>query len=307
MREALMVENVVKTFKSVRAVDGISFVVNSGDFTALLGPNGSGKSTVLKMCTNLFQPDSGRILINGIDVQEDTVAAMSGVGCVIESPDIYPDVTGRKYLEYLARVSGMASESASSEADRVLEIVGMSDRSEERVKGYSKGMKQRVILAQSLLCDPSLLMLDEPTSGLDPQGSAEFGRILSKLNSEGTTILMSSHMLHEVEGLCDSVVIINHGRVASQGSLEDLVSRSTLTISTVGDVAHDVIGKISDIPEVIEASAIDGGMTVKLDGGTERQADLVETLISMGVRVYSVRKEDPLEEAFMDITGGERD
>lgn len=307
MREALMVENVVKTFKSVRAVDGISFVVNSGDFTALLGPNGSGKSTVLKMCTNLFQPDSGRILINGIDVQEDTVAAMSGVGCVIESPDIYPDVTGRKYLEYLARVSGMASESASSEADRVLEIVGMSDRSEERVKGYSKGMKQRVILAQSLLCDPSLLMLDEPTSGLDPQGSAEFGRILSKLNSEGTTILMSSHMLHEVEWLCDSVVIINHGRVASQGSLEDLVSRSTLTISTVGDVAHDVIGKISDIPEVIEASAIDGGMTVKLDGGTERQADLVETLISMGVRVYSVRKEDPLEEAFMDITGGERD
>lgn len=218
MREALMVENVVKTFKSVRAVDGISFVVNSGDFTALLGPNGSGKSTVLKMCTNLFQPDSGRILINGIDVQEDTVAAMSGVGCVIESPDIYPDVTGRKYLEYLARVSGMASESASSEADRVLEIVGMSDRSEERVKGYSKGMKQRVILAQSLLCDPSLLMLDEPTSGLDPQGSAEFGRILSKLNSEGTTILMSSHMLHEVEWLCDSVVIINHGRVASQGA-----------------------------------------------------------------------------------------
>ena len=137
MSGTLIVENVVKTFKGFRAVDKVSFTVSEGSFTALLGPNGSGKSTTLKMCTNLFQPDSGRILVNGIDVREDTVGAMSGMGCVIETPEIYPDVTGRRYLEYLAKVSGMTSESAASETDRVLEIVGMSDRADGKVNGYS--------------------------------------------------------------------------------------------------------------------------------------------------------------------------
>lgn len=305
MNGTLVVEDVVKTFRGFRAVDEVSFTVEEGSFTALLGPNGSGKSTTLKMCTNLFQPDSGRILVNGIDVREDTVGAMSGVGCVIETPEIYPDVTGRRYLEYLARVSGMSSETAVSEAERVLDIVGMSDRADGKVRGYSKGMRQRVVLAQSLLGDPSLLILDEPTSGLDPQGSAEFGRILSHLNSKGKTILMSSHMLHEVEGLCDSAVIINRGRTARQGRIEDIVSRSTLTVSTVGDVGQNVISTVSGLPGIIEASAVDGGMTVRMDGGPERQADLVKALVSMGIRVYAVRKEDPLEEAFMDITGGD--
>lgn len=305
MNGTLVVEDVVKTFRGFRAVDEVSFTVEEGSFTALLGPNGSGKSTTLKMCTNLFQPDSGRILVNGIDVREDTVGAMSGVGCVIETPEIYPDVTGRRYLEYLARVSGMSSETAVSEAERVLDIVGMSDRADGKVRGYSKGMRQRVVLAQSLLGDPSLLILDEPTSGLDPPGSAEFGRILSHLNSKGKTILMSSHMLHEVEGLCDSAVIINRGRTARQGRIEDIVSRSTLTVSTVGDVGQNVISTVSGLPGIIEASAVDGGMTVRMDGGPERQADLVKALVSMGIRVYAVRKEDPLEEAFMDITGGD--
>ena len=305
MGGTLVVDDVVKTFKGFHAVDHASFAVSEGSFTALLGPNGSGKSTTLKMCTNLFQPDSGRILVNGIDVREDTVGAMSGVGCVIETPEIYPDVTGRRYLEYLAKVSGMTSESAASEAERVLGIVGMSDRADGKVKGYSKGMRQRVVLAQSLLGDPSLLILDEPTSGLDPQGSIEFGRILTDLNRHGKTILMSSHMLHEVEGLCDSVVVINRGRTAAQGSLDDIISRTTVTVSVVGGVGEDVVSQVSGIPGVTEASAVDGGLSVRLDGGPETQADMVRELVSMGVRVYAVRKEDPLEEAFMDITGSD--
>lgn len=304
MNGTLIVEDVVKTFKGFRAVDGVSFTVSEGSFTALLGPNGSGKSTTLKMCTNLFQPDSGRILVNGIDVRENTVEAMSQVGCVIETPEIYPDVTGRKYLEYLAKVSGMTSESAASEAERALCIVGMSDRADGKVKGYSKGMKQRVVLAQSLIGDPSLLILDEPTSGLDPQGSAEFGTILTDLNHQGKTILMSSHMLHEVEGLCDSAVIINRGRTAKQGKIEDIIDRSTLTVSTVENVDAKIIAMVSRIPGVIETSIIEGGLIVRIGGGPERQANLVKELVSAGVRVYAVKNEDPLEEVFMDITRG---
>lgn len=304
MGGTLVVDGVVKTFRGFRAVDDVSFEVPDGSFTALLGPNGSGKSTTLKMCTNLIQPDSGRIEVNGVDVRENTVEAMSGVGCVIETPEIYPDVTGRRYLEYLARVSGMSSESAASEAERVIGVVGMSDRADGKVRGYSKGMRQRVVLAQSLLGDPSLLILDEPTSGLDPQGTAEFGRLLAELHRGGKTILMSSHMLHEVEGLCDSAVIINRGRVARLGSMEDIVSGASLTVSTLGDVGPDVVSEVTGMTGVVGATAIEGGLTVRMDGGPELQAELVRRLVSMGVRVYAVRNDDPLEEAFMDIVGG---
>ena len=307
MQGILEVEDVVKTFRGHAAVDHASFSVEKGSFTALLGPNGSGKSTTLKMCTNLLQPDSGRILIDGVDVCEDTVGALSGAGCVIETPVVYPDVSGRSYLEYLGRLSGMSSETAASEAERVLGIVGMSDRCDGKVGSYSKGMRQRIVLAQSLIGDPSLMMLDEPTSGLDPQGSMEFGEILRHLNREGKTILMSSHMLHEVEGLCDSVVVINRGRTAAQGSLDDIISRTTVTVSVVGDVGQSVVSTVSGMPGVSEASAVEGGLSVRLDGGPERQADLVKMLVTMGVRVYAVRKEDPLEEAFMDITGGDEE
>ena len=116
---------------------------------------------------------------------------------------------------------------------------------------------------------------------------------------------MSSHMLHEVEGLCDSVVVINRGRTAAQGSLDDIISRTTVTISVVGGVGQSVVSAVSDMPGVLEASAVEGGLSVRLDGGPERQVDLVKALVSMGIRVYAVRKEDPLEEAFMDITGGD--
>ena len=305
MGGTLAVEDVVKRFRGFTAVDHVSFTVEEGSFTALLGPNGSGKSTTLKMCTNLFQPDSGSILVNGKDVRECTVAAMSGVGCVIETPEIYPDVTGRRYLEYLAKVSGMTSESAASEAERVLGTVGMSDRADGKVRGYSKGMRQRVVLAQSLLGDPSLLILDEPTSGLDPQGSAEFGRILADLNRQGKTILMSSHLLHEVEGLCDSVVIINHGRTAAQGALSDIIRMSRITVSVIGGVSREALDSVRGMAGVVEAVATDEGLAVRLDGGQDRQADLIRDMIGMGFRIYAVRKEDPLEEAFMEITGGD--
>lgn len=304
MNGMLIVEDVVKTFGGFRAVDGVSFEVGEGSFTALLGPNGSGKSTTLKICTNLFQPDSGRIIIDGIDVQDDAVGAMSGVGCVIETPEIYPDVTGRRYLEYLAKISGMTSESAASEANRVMEIVGMSEYADRKVRGYSKGMRQRAVLAQSLLGDPSMLILDEPTSGLDPRGSAEFGRILHDLNSQGKTILMSSHMLHEVETLCDSAVIINRGTVVKQGTIDDIVRTSTITISAIGGVSNGIVSMASRLPGVIEASAIDEGIAIKMEGGPDEQADIVAALMSSGVRIYSVRKDDPLEEAFIDIIGG---
>ena len=305
MNGALVLNNVVKSFRRFRVVDDVSFTVEKGSFTALLGPNGSGKSTILKMSTNLIQPDSGTIEINGIDVQDRTKDALSEVGCVIDTPDVYQDVSGRGYLRYIASLSGLSSESASYETDRVLEVVKMGDHADRKLKGYSKGMKQRGILAQSLMNYPSLLILDEPTSGLDPHGSVEFGRILSDLNKDGTTILMSSHVLHEVEGLCNNAIIINNGFVVKQGSISDLISRSNLIVSTSVDVSSDVIAALSKMQGVLNVSVTEGGLSIITDGSLRTQEDLVRELVMMGVNVYAVRMENSLEDVFMDLTGGD--
>ena len=198
MTDALRVEGLTKTFGKGRlAVDDLSFSVAKGEFKALLGPNGSGKSTTIKMCCNLLEPTSGTVLIDGREISDDPVEALSRMGCVVETPALYRDRTPVQTLEYICRLRGMDRETSVSETSRVLDIVGMADDADRNFGKLSKGMRQRLSLAQSLLGDPSILILDEPTSGLDPKGISEVEDILGRLNGNGMSILMSSHMLRE--------------------------------------------------------------------------------------------------------------
>ena len=218
MTDALRVEGLTKTFGKGRlAVDDLSFSVAKGEFKALLGPNGSGKSTTIKMCCNLLEPTSGTVLIDGREISEDPVEALSRMGCVVETPTLYRDRTPVQTLEYICRLRGMDRETSVSETSRVLDIVGMADDADRNFGKLSKGMRQRLSLAQSLLGDPSILILDEPTSGLDPKGISEVEDILGRLNGNGMSILMSSHMLREVERTCQSYVFIRHGRKVREG------------------------------------------------------------------------------------------
>ena len=305
MNAVMEIQHVSKKFGRRIAVDDASFTVDKGSFTALLGPNGSGKSTTLKMCTSILAPTSGTITLHGHDISTDTKAALSDTGCAIETPEPYLDRTPWQVLTYLCGLDGMNRESSYAETTRVLDVVGMSESADRRIGTFSKGMRQRIVLAQALLGSPSLLLLDEPTSGLDPRSTAEITSILADLNKNGTTILMSSHMLDEVSSLCDDVVIMDHGRTAVKTTLSEIRSKSLLTLRVTNPLDQDTLDTISSIEGVLDAKISDGSVSLKFDGDPQSRARLIRSLVSSDIDVYGLEEDDPLKNKFLEITGGD--
>jgi ABC-2 type transport system ATP-binding protein len=221
MNQGLAVEatGVSKTFGSVRAVDDISIRVAEGEVYGVLGPNGAGKTTFLRMLFGLIRPDAGTIRILGRTWDESGVAVLDEVAGFIESPKFYPYLTGRQNLEGLALLDGGHPPGLLEE---VLEVVEMDDRADERVGGYSYGMRQRLGVAASLLRTPRLLVLDEPANGLDPAGIRDMRALVKRLAESGLTVLLSSHDMDEVEEICDNGTIMKRGTVAFHGTIAHL-------------------------------------------------------------------------------------
>ncbi|HVL48735.1 MAG TPA: ABC transporter ATP-binding protein [Candidatus Thermoplasmatota archaeon] len=213
-----------KIYKNVRAVDSVSFKVRKGEIYGFLGPNGAGKTTTMKMVLGLAQPTAGQALLGGVDVATDPVAARRGLGFLPESLNFYKTLTGRQTLRFFGELKGVSR----SEVDERLAQVGLEQAADRRVGGYSKGMTQRLGLAQALLGSPSILVLDEPSSGLDPAGARQVRDILRWVNQRGTTILFSSHILSEVQEVANRVLIINKGRVVAEDTMGAL--RDTLKL-----------------------------------------------------------------------------
>ena len=229
MTPALTVENFRKTYGSFVAVDDLSFHVDQGDIYGFLGPNGAGKSTTIRALLGLIRPTGGQIKIFGQSLAADRAGAMRRIGSIVEKPDFYKNLSGRKNLELFAWLSKVRD--ARHRIDRMLELVGLSQRDRDAVKGYSHGMKQRLGLAQALLHDPDLIILDEPTTGLDPQGIVHLRKLLLQLQAEGKTIFLSSHILSEIELIATRMVIINKGRAIVEGTVAELLSREDLVVS----------------------------------------------------------------------------
>jgi ABC-2 type transport system ATP-binding protein len=212
------VRGLVKRYGELVAVDGVDLTVEPGDVFGYLGPNGAGKTTSLRMMLGLIRPTEGSVRLFGRDPQE-SVTALDGVSGFVEAPSFYPYLNGRTNLELLAALDG---DGARGRIEEALEIVGLSDRAKDRVGGYSHGMRQRLGLAAALLRRPKLLLLDEPATGLDPGGMRDMRNLIRDLSGQGITVLLSSHLLAEVEELCNRVAIVREGRVAYQGSLAEL-------------------------------------------------------------------------------------
>jgi ABC-2 type transport system ATP-binding protein len=210
---------VTKTFGSVRAVDNISVQVATGEVYGVLGPNGAGKTTFLRMLFGLIRPDSGSIRVLGRSWDDDGVGVLDGVAGFIESPKFYPYLTGRQNLEGLALLDGGTRPGLIEET---LDLVEMTDRADEKVGGYSYGMRQRLGVAASLLREPRLLVLDEPANGLDPAGIRDMRALVKRLANSGLTVLLSSHDMDEVEEICDNVTIMKRGTVAFHGTIAEL-------------------------------------------------------------------------------------
>lgn len=216
------VKNLKKSFKSVQAVKGISFQARDGAITGLLGHNGAGKSTSLRILYGLLKADSGSAVIDNIDVLANPQQAQRLVGVMTDAHGLYPRLTAREHIEYFARLRGMPEDLIKSRSDELIARLDMTEIAERRTEGFSQGEKMKVCLSRSLVHDPQNLIMDEPTNGLDVMSTRSVRSILQELKKQNKCILLSSHIMQEIDALCDELVIIADGRVLMQGSRDEL-------------------------------------------------------------------------------------
>ena len=296
---ALEIAGLTKRFGQLVAVDEVRFDVPRGSVFGFLGPNGSGKTTTLGMLTGLIPMDAGTARIFGHDVREDLPAALSQVGALIEEPAFYPHLTGRQNLVLLARLQSVSDPEGA--AARVLAEAGLEERAwDARYKGYSLGMRRRLGLAAALLADPPVLILDEPTNGLDPAGQREVRALLKDLAARDRTVLVSSHILHEVQETCTHVAIIHKGRIIRQGRMaEVLTGEASLRVQV--DDAQRAIAILRALDGVRDVTAEEG--TLRVLAPPEMASLVNRTLVEAGLAVSELTLAQPaLEERFLEIT-----
>lgn len=294
----LEVNDVSKTLSKRRVLSNVSFSVEKGEILGFIGPNGAGKTTAIKVILGLLRSDSGSVKIFGHDIAKDRVRALSGVGAIIESPELYTFMSGYDNLMQFARIHGVSKE-------RVLEtanLVGLGSRINDKVSKYSLGMRQRLGVAQAIMHDPGLLILDEPTNGLDPDGILELRNTLKTLAAAGKSILISSHLLSELEHLCTSVCIIEKGVIVSRRSLEDSPDESEKNIVYIINTGDNSFA-LSVLDGKYEACIADGAINVK----TPRAGipGVIKSLVSSGCDLYGVyEKKQTIEDAYLEATSG---
>lgn len=224
----LKVDNVFKKIKRREIIKNISFTVNKGDICGFIGPNGAGKTTLIRLITGLIKKDKGNIFLDGYDVEKDRRHALVNLGAIVQEPIFFPYLTGEKALLNLALLNeNMTKKERKDKVLEVLKIVGLYDRRKDKVSTYSLGMKQRLGIAQALLNNPKIIILDEPANGLDPMGMIELRELILKLNKEkGITFFISSHLLDELQKICNKLVVIRTGEVIWSGDTETLLNET---------------------------------------------------------------------------------
>jgi ABC-type multidrug transport system ATPase subunit len=278
------------------AVDRLAMQVQRGEVYGFLGPNGAGKTTTLRMLLGLVRPTSGSALVLG--AQPGSPASLARLGALIEGPTFYPFLSGRDNLRVLARYAG----TPESRIEVVLDEVDLAARASDRFGTYSLGMKQRLGIAAALLKDPELLILDEPTNGMDPAGMAEMRRFIRGLGRGRRTVLLSSHLMAEVEQICDRVGVISRGRLVGEGTVDELRGRESLWIRAEPlDDAERVLGSIRGIEQVARS---DGGLRIAADPAVAPEIN--RALVEAGIAVGELRHERAsLEKVFLELTESE--
>jgi ABC-2 type transport system ATP-binding protein len=292
-----------KRFGSRVAVDDVDLRVPSGSAFGYLGPNGAGKTTLIRMLLGLTRATSGEMRLLGRPVPAERKEALARVGAIVEEPRFHGHLTGRENLSVIAAAR---EPEAHARIDGALARVGLAERADDRVKRYSLGMRQRLGVARSLLADPELLILDEPTNGLDPAGIQEFRHMIRGFVAEGRTVLLSSHLLDEVEKICDAVAIVDRGRVVMQGSIADLARGGKQTILIATSDEERALALLAENRSVASAAAEAGGIRVSLRADVETQPAADEIGRRLVLAGLAIRRFEParasLEQRFLDIT-----
>jgi len=308
----IVIENLQKTYKGgFKAVDELNISVPRRSFVGFLGPNGAGKTTTIKIMTNLLSASGGKVYLNGIDVISDPKKALAEVGAVVETPEFYPYLTPVETMEYLGKLRGMNKSDIRRRTAECLELVKMTEFKDKRVGEFSKGMKQRVAIAQAIMHEPSTIILDEPTSGLDPRGMFEVREVLNELKKADYTIFMSSHLLNEVQETCTDVALINRGQLLRYGKVADLIKEARtrkMEVKVARQPEQGVLGNVSNLNGVknLQVQSLTQ-FSFDTDGGDEEQAQLLLDLQSMGLRIVSYKESGlALESLYMTLISDSR-
>jgi ABC-2 type transport system ATP-binding protein len=298
------VENLTKMYGSVKAIDSITFSAEHGQVTGFLGPNGAGKTTTMRVLTGYLPPTAGKAVVAGYDVFDQSMEVRKRVGYLPENVPLYRDMTARGYLMYMGEIRGVKNR--RQKADETLDRVGLASRAESRIRTLSKGMRQRVGLAQALLHDPEVLILDEPTIGLDPFQVLELRDLVRELGRDHT-LLFSTHILSEAEQVCDNVVIINRGQIVTQGSPTQL--RATLErggrVLVRTDAAADMVQPIiANLASVDSAEpSMDGLVVVPRNAAVDPRPEIARAVVEHGWNLIELRPlAVNLEEIFLELT-----
>jgi ABC-2 type transport system ATP-binding protein len=300
----LSVHNLKKTIRSRPIIKGISFDIHAGEIFGFLGPNGAGKTTTIRMLVNLIRPSEGSIRLCGYDIHKQPNEALSKVGCIVENPELYSYLTGWENLEHFARMlPGITAE----RIHEVVDIVGLPARIHDKVKTYSLGMRQRLGIAQALLGDPKLLILDEPTNGLDPQGIKEMRDFIRRLARSGLSLFVSSHLLSEIQQLCDRVAIISQGVLVYVGEVDSFIAQAGNRVvwRTSSPEQAILLFRASPDIEIIGEASLEGVIQTRM--AEEFVPEMNRKLCEAGIAVYSIELKNPtLEELFLRMTEGEK-
>ncbi len=306
----------VKRYGDELAVAGIDLLVGPGEIYGLVGPNGAGKTTTMKILATLLAPTSGEALVTGIPVGADPIEVRRRIGYLPDFYGVYDDLRVWEYLDFFGRCYGVPANRRPPMIGELLEIVGLADKRNSYVESLSRGMRQRLCLAHTLVHDPALLILDEPASGLDPRARVEMREILRELRAMGKTILVSSHILPELGEMCTGVAIIDRGQVLRAGSIDEIERSLRATALLRIDLLADQEGvdaalawlatdaRVGDVLQVERTGDGPTRLEVAFDGTTDAQVDLLRAMIDAGHRVAGfTQATSDLEEIFLKVTG----
>ena len=299
--------NLTKKYKSLVAVDKLDLKVKADTIHGFLGPNGAGKTTTIKVLVGLLKPDGGSVSVLGQELGWDKPDVRARIGYMPELPRLPKHLKGTELLDIYGRMYGMTEEERRKQVPKLLDIVGLRERGDDLVGTYSKGMQQRLGMAQALLNEPKLVILDEPSLGLDPTGMVEIREIMKEMAKEGVTIFLSSHLLHEVQQVCTHVTIINKGVAAASGTLKQISAkvRGPLTIEAeVDKLSKAVIKKVKELPFVANVVKDGKKLSVEVKTRDDVRSQVSQAITAAGGIVISMNlKGESLEDIFMNLLG----
>ncbi len=301
---AISASNLVKSYSSTTSIGPVSLAVEKGTIFGFLGSNGAGKTTTIRMILGLIRPQRGSTQIFGIDPLTDPISALEKVGYAPELPNFQTFFTAEDLLDFTARVHGINRAERSRKVKKLLEMVGISDHARKKIGKFSKGMVQRLSVAQALINDPELLIMDEPTIGMDPVATIYFRDLFKEIHSQGKTILVSSHMLDEIQRLCTHIGMIHHGKMVFQGNITDILAKfgKSLVIEVeLGQITPALVDYMRKLDYVRNLQVDTNKILVTVRDGEDLRAELAEDIVKAGGKLLGLSlKKTTLEDAFIE-------